>query len=80
MKIALVTNTFLPIIGGGEFVVHHLANHWIKRGHEVCVFNSLTNEVAHPEALYSVKRYKIMRGSTRFGYHRFPWLNVSVKA
>jgi glycosyltransferase involved in cell wall biosynthesis len=71
---------FLPITGGGEFVVHHLANQWCKQGHEVCVFNSLTAEATHPEALYGVERYKIMRGATRFGYHRFPWVNVSTKS
>ena len=80
MKIALVTNGFLPITGGGEFVVHHLANQWVKQGHEVCVFNSITNEATHPEALYKVKRYTIMRGATRFGYHRFPWVNITSRS
>lgn len=80
MRIALVTNTFLPLTGGGEFVVHHLGNQWRMQGHDVCVFNSLTAEVAHPEALYKVMRYKVMRGATRFGYHRFPWVNVSTRS
>lgn len=80
MKIALVTSVFLPNTGGGEFVVHHLANQWAKQGHEVCVFNSLTNEVSHPDALYTVKQYKIIRGASRFGYHRFPWLEISTNS
>lgn len=80
MRIALVTNGFLPLTGGGEFVVHHLANQWSKLGHEVYVFNSYTDKATHPEALYKVKRYRIMRGATRFGYHRTPWLNVSVQS
>lgn len=80
MRIGLVTNSFLPRTGGGEFVVHHLANHWCKQGHEACVFNAETAEVTHPEALYGVKRFKIVRGATRFGYHRFPWVNISTKS
>ncbi|RNC70386.1 MAG: glycosyltransferase family 1 protein [Desulfuromonadales bacterium] len=80
MKIALVTACFLPNAGGGEYVVHYLANEWAKHGHEVCVFNFFTDKVTHPEALYNVKKYTIMRGATRFGYHRFPWLQVSVRS
>ena len=80
MKIALVTNCFLPQVGGVEFVVHHLANQWAGQGHEVCVFNSLADKAVHPEALYKVKRYAILRGATRFGYHSFPWLNISVRS
>lgn len=80
LKIALVTNMFLPHFGGGEFVVHHLANNWQTQGHEVCVFNSLTAVTSHAKALYQVKRYKILRGATRFGYHTFPWLNVSTRS
>jgi glycosyltransferase involved in cell wall biosynthesis len=40
----------------------------------------LTAEATHPEALYEVRRYKIMRGATRFGYHSFPWVNVSTRS
>ncbi len=72
MKIALVTFTFLPEMGGAEFVVHHLADHWSKQGHEVCVINHTTNESVLCDVKYSVIQYKVMRGSTRFGYHRFP--------
>ncbi|MBS3965508.1 MAG: glycosyltransferase family 4 protein [Methylomonas sp.] len=78
MKIAVVTNGFLPMTGGGEFVVHHLANQWVLQGHDVCVFNAFTHEKTHPEALYSVIKYPIFRGATRFGYHRTPWRQTST--
>ncbi len=78
MKIALVTSSFLPELAGAELVVHHLANEWSKQGHVVRVLNTVTNDVCHPEALYSVRRYSIARGATRYGYHSFPWLQYSV--
>ena len=71
MKIALVTFTFLPEMGGAEFVVHHLADQWSKQGHEVCVMHHATKESVLYDVKYSVIQYKVMRGSTRFGYHRF---------
>ena len=70
MKIALITTSFLPAIGGAEFVVHHLAQQWSLQGHNVCVFNSLTDEIYHPDANYSVKKYRLIRGGKRFGFHR----------
>lgn len=73
MRIAVVTATFLPNVGGAEFVVHHLANAWRAMGHEVRVFNWLSDRATHPEARYSVRRYPMLRGATRFGYHRAPW-------
>lgn len=73
MRIALVTATFLPNVGGAEFVVHHLANAWSALGHEVRVFNWLSDRATHPEARYAVRRYPMLRGATRFGYHHPPW-------
>ena len=72
MRIALVAFTFLPEMGGAEFVVHHLADQWSKQGHEVCVLNNTTDEPVSYDVEYSVVRYRLLRGSTRFGYHRFP--------
>ena len=37
MNILLFTNTFFPVTGGAEFVVHHLATELQKRGHHVSV-------------------------------------------
>ena len=79
MKIALVTSSFLPRIGGAELVVHNLAQHWSLQGHEVCVFNALTDKAYMSEVKYSVSRYRLLRGSTRFGYHRFPFQQIAVR-
>lgn len=73
MRIALVTNTFLPKIGGGEFVVHHLACQWRLQGHEVCVINTITDRATHPDATYTVRKFKRLKGGGRFGRHRFPF-------
>lgn len=79
MRIALITTSFLPRMGGGEWVVHHLAQSWSRAGHRVCVFNDETAERTHPEARYEVQRHTLWRGATRFGHHRFPWLDVTVR-
>lgn len=73
MKIAVITTSFLPKFGGAEFVVHHLANHWVLLGHEVHVLNYTTDKTSHKDAAYSIHKYKVPRGSTRFGYHNFPF-------
>jgi len=78
MRIALVTESFLPRLGGAELVVHHLANRWAEQGHHVCVFNTCSAQATHAEALYDVRRFVVWRGAERFGYHRFPWLLVST--
>ena len=72
MRIALVTTTFLPRIGGAEFVIHNLAMQWADQGHEVCVINPDTAEATHAQGKYTVKQFKLLRGSTRFGYHHLP--------
>lgn len=73
MRIALVAPTFLPSVGGAEFAVHHLANAWCAMGHEVRVFNWLSDRATHPEARYSVQKYPVLPGATRISYHRAPW-------
>ncbi|MHC4799706.1 MAG: glycosyltransferase family 4 protein, partial [Planctomycetota bacterium] len=69
---------FLPTIGGAEIGTHSLAKQWCREGHEVCVFNTVSDVATHPEASYSVRKYYLLRGSHRFGYRRFPfgWYTV----
>jgi glycosyltransferase involved in cell wall biosynthesis len=38
MNIAVITNSFLPTIGGLEWKVHYLSTEYCKSGHEVTVF------------------------------------------
>jgi glycosyltransferase involved in cell wall biosynthesis len=73
MRILLITTSFLPRVGGAEFVVHHLAQEWCRQGHEVRVINAVTSDVPQSDALYSVRRFRMLRGSTRFGAHRLPY-------
>ena len=73
MKIAVVCPSFLPSVGGMEFVVHSLAVEWGKQGHEVLVVNLVSDEPTHPDANYQVARFKTLRGAPRFGFHRFPF-------
>ncbi len=73
MKIALVTSSFLPNIGGAEFVVHYLGLNWTRQGHEVMVVNFISDRNTQPDAEYSIVKYKVLRGTTRWGGHRFPF-------
>jgi phosphatidylinositol alpha-mannosyltransferase len=79
MKIALITNSFLPRVGGAEYVVHHLARTWGHAGHEVTVFTVKSGEAPAPDLPYTVRPFSLLRGSTRFGYHRFPFLPFAIK-
>jgi glycosyltransferase involved in cell wall biosynthesis len=38
LRIGLVTNTFLPTVGGLEWKVHYLATQYVRMGHDVTVF------------------------------------------
>lgn len=80
MKIAIATTSFLPNVGGAELVMHHLAQQWCRMGHEVCVINSTTDQATHPEALYCARQFKMLRGSSRFSYHRFPFGGYATRA
>jgi nucleoside-diphosphate-sugar epimerase len=75
MRIALVTTTFLPVIGGAQFCVHHLARQWCRQGHDVRVFNTVAERPSESNAGYSVERYRVLRGAgrLRLGLHRFPF-------
>ena len=73
MKIAIVCPSFLPSVGGMEFVAHSLAMEWRKQEHEVLVLNCVTDRVTHPEATYAVARFDLLRGASRVGFHRFPF-------
>lgn len=73
MRIAVVIPSFLPAVGGAEFVAHYLAVEWGKQGHEVRVFNWSSDEATHPDANYGVAKFRLLRGAPRFGYHRFPF-------
>ncbi|MEO8428850.1 MAG: glycosyltransferase family 4 protein [Verrucomicrobiota bacterium] len=80
MRIALVTESFLPRLGGAEFVVHHLATQWTAQGHDVCVFNTHAAQASQPDARYRVSRFAVWRGAERFGHHRLPWLLASTQS
>ena len=73
LKIAIVSPSFLPSVGGMEFVAHSLAVEWGKQGHQVLVINWITDKATHPEANYKVARFDTLRGTARVGFHRFPW-------
>jgi glycosyltransferase involved in cell wall biosynthesis len=79
MKIALVTNSFLPRVGGAEYVIHHLARVWGLMGHEVRVITVSPGDEPEECIPYTVETFDILRGSARLGYHRFPFLQLAAR-
>lgn len=73
MRIAKISSTFLPGIGGVEWKVHYLATELTRRGHDVTIFTTHPNprkrEVLRlPEQPYNVVRCcPSSRGLGRFG-------------
>ena len=79
MKIAILSPSFLPHVGGAEFVAHNLGQAWGQQGHEVQIVNWVSDEISHPEATYTTARFKLLRGAPRVGYHRFPFVQYTVR-
>ena len=67
MRIALITISFFPKVGGAEFVVHNLAIAWSRQGHDVCVFNPLSESDPGEELGYAVRKFRIP-----FSYFKLP--------
>jgi glycosyltransferase involved in cell wall biosynthesis len=74
MRIALVTDSFLPFVGGLEWKVHYLAHYYKELGHDVTVFAgraSMAHEAPLPiKADYDIVRCSYpIRGIDRIGIH-----------
>jgi glycogen synthase len=76
MRIALVASSFLPRIGGMEFVIHNLARQWHEQGHEVCVFNAVTGQSPAGNPGYLVRRYGTPRTFFRLPPHWTPFCTM----
>ncbi len=72
MKIALVTTSFFPRVGGAELVVHNLAQEWSRKGHEVCVL-AANSKGDYSDLGYSVEKYWTPRSYLRIAPHRWPF-------
>lgn len=80
MKIVLITTTFLPIIGGVQYVVHNLAIQWHKQGHDVYVLNTVTDQIMDSQYGYYVRKYSYLPGSSflGLGLHQFPYCHYTA--
>jgi len=61
MRIALISGTFLPVVGGVEWKVHYLASEYIKRGHEATVFTTRPEVTFKPIPLPVHAEYEVVR-------------------
>lgn len=78
MKIAVVTTSFLPNVGGAEHAVHHLATCWGRAGHRVTVVHGAGAD-APTSPDYATSRYRIPRGAHRLGPHRAPFAALAAR-
>ncbi|MHC4776410.1 MAG: glycosyltransferase family 4 protein [Planctomycetota bacterium] len=80
MRICFFTDTFLPLVGGAEMVLHHLASCLAAAGDDVTVLaprvRGADNRV---DAAYAVRRYA-KPSSKRYGVHQLlgplSWLHL----
>jgi glycosyltransferase involved in cell wall biosynthesis len=74
MRIALITTSFFPQVGGAEFVVHHLASQWVDQGHEVCIFKALPKNSGQPENVrYKVRNFSVPPTYFKLSPHLYPF-------
>ena len=72
MKICLFADSFLPRVGGMEFVIHHLANALYEKGCSVTVFARESKVQDNFERQYDLVRYGYaFRGAGRLGFNSF---------
>lgn len=82
IRLALLSSTFLPTVGGAELVVHHLASRLSERGHDVTVVTTRTSARRLPPLPYAVEGLwpatMPLIASRRWGAHQ-PALLMSVQ-
>lgn len=78
MRLVLLSDTFYPNVGGAELVVHQLACTWAQQGHAVTVLTCSGDQSVTPGSPYRVVRLPFLKGSTRYGFHRTPFLQYSL--
>lgn len=77
MRIGVVTESFLPQVGGLEWKVHYLATQYVKAGHEVVVFAGRPTYVLGNPPLPVEPAYRLVRcsysmpgfGKLSIGFH-----------
>lgn len=62
MRICLFTSTFLPAVGGAEYVVHYLAKELVQMGHQVTVLAEGRKRKEDAAFPYIVHRYRGLKG------------------
>lgn len=61
MRIALISSSFLPIVGGLEWKVHFLAEEYVRAGHEVTVFAGRPRVAPGPVPMPVTNNYAVVR-------------------
>jgi glycosyltransferase involved in cell wall biosynthesis len=85
MNIALITQSFLPYVGGVEWKVHYLATEYIASGHSVTVFTCKPKGVYRDMPLGITPCYPIVRccyefpGNSLMGIDRLQYLWAILK-
>jgi glycosyltransferase involved in cell wall biosynthesis len=57
MRIGMLTGSFLPAIGGMEYVIHYLSEALVNKGFDVVVFSHVSGGKPDPNSPYTVVQY-----------------------
>lgn len=80
MRIALISSTFLPVVGGIEWKMHFLACEYIKRGHEAAVFTTRPSVGLKPVPMPVEHPYPVFRvGQPLHGVNRLGLLGPLMR-
>src|ERR1043166_1440689 len=61
MRVLLISNTYAPVLGGVQTVTHHLAQHLLKRGHQVqVVTNRYPRSLSDEQTLDGVSIHRLL--------------------
>ena len=74
MNIALITQSFLPRVGGLEWKVHYLATEYVARGHSVTVFTTKPRGKYRDMPLSVTPSYSIVRCC--YGFPGCSWIGI----
>jgi glycosyltransferase involved in cell wall biosynthesis len=79
VRLLLISDTFLPKIGGAELAIHNMAEGLVSSGHQVMVGTSMKANGLSFNHSYTIERFFTSRGSYRFKFIEL-WFTIFLKS